>query len=117
MSVLWLAFLLAVSKSISLNHLHHHYWKHFFFTYIFVYFYLFIFIFFYFFRAAPEAYGDSQARGGIRATAAGLHHPHSNAKSEPHLQPTPQLTATPILNPLHEARDRTHVLMDASWVR
>ena len=47
-SVLWLAFLLAVSKSISLNHLHHHYWKHFFFTYIFVYFYLFIFIFFIF---------------------------------------------------------------------
>ena len=45
-------------------------------------------------RAAPEAYGRSQARGPIGAVAASLHHSHSNAKSEPHLQPTPQLTAT-----------------------
>ena len=28
---------------------------------------------FWLFRATPEAYGDSQARGRIRATAAGLH--------------------------------------------
>ena len=48
-----------------------------------------------FFRAAPEAYGDSQARGLIRAVATGLHHSHSNAVSEPRLRPTPQLTATP----------------------
>ena len=41
------------------------------------------------------AYGRSQARGRIRATAAGLHHRHSNAGSEPHVRPTPQLTATP----------------------
>ena len=27
--------------------------------------------------------------------AASLHHSHSNVGSEPHLQPTPQLTATP----------------------
>ena len=33
------------------------------------------------FRAVPAAYGDSQARGGIGATAAGLRHSHSNAKS------------------------------------
>ena len=38
------------------------------------------------------AYGGSQARGPIEAVAAGLHHGHSNAGSEPHLQPTPQLT-------------------------
>ena len=43
------------------------------------------------------AYGSSQARDQIRATAAGLHlchsHSHSNAGSEPGLQPTPQLMA------------------------
>ena len=45
-------------------------------------------------RAAPMAYGGSQARGLIGAAAASLHHSHSNARSEPRLQPTPQLTAT-----------------------
>ena len=35
------------------------------------------------FRAAPVAYGDSQVRGGIGATAVGLCHSHSNAGSEP----------------------------------
>ena len=47
------------------------------------------------FRAAPTACGGSQARGLIGAVAAGLRHSHSNARSKPHLQPTPQLTATP----------------------
>ena len=45
--------------------------------------------------AAPGAYGGSQARGLIGAIASGLHQSHSNARSEPFLQPTPQLTATP----------------------
>ena len=45
--------------------------------------------------AAPAAYGGSQARGLIGAVATGLHHSHSNAGSEPRLQPTPQLMATP----------------------
>ena len=49
------------------------------------------------------AYGGSQARGLIRAVAAGLHQSHSNVGSKPRLQPTPQLTATPILNPLSKA--------------
>ena len=39
----------------------------------------------FFFRAAPAAFGGSQARGRIGATAAGLHHSHSNVRSEPHL--------------------------------
>ena len=52
------------------------------------------FFFFGLFRAAPTAYGSSQARGPIRAVAASLHHRHNNARSEPHLQPTPQLKAT-----------------------
>ena len=47
------------------------------------------------FRAEPVAYGGSQARGLIGAVAAGLHHSHSNAGSEPRLRPTPPLTATP----------------------
>ena len=55
------------------------------------------------FRAAPEAYGGSQATGLIGDVAAGLC--HSNTRSEPHLRRTPQLSATPILNALSEARD------------
>ena len=47
------------------------------------------------FRATPEAYGGFQARVPIRAVATGLYHSHSNARSEPHLQPILQLTATP----------------------
>ena len=56
----------------------------------------FLFLFFVFllllFRAKSMAYGVSQARGQIGATAAGLR--HSNTGSEPHLWPTQQLMAT-----------------------
>ena len=55
------------------------------------------FFFFCLFTAAPAAYGGSQARGLIGTVAAGLHHSHpshSNSRSEPHLWPTPELTAT-----------------------
>ena len=53
----------------------------------------FIYLFYFgLFRAAPTAYGGSKARGLIGAVAAGLHHRNSNAESEPHLRPTPQLT-------------------------
>ena len=48
-----------------------------------------------FFRAAPTAYGGSQARGRIRAVAADVHHGHSNVTFEMRLRPTPWLTATP----------------------
>ena len=45
----------------------------------------FIFLFYFlFFRAATTAYVSSQARGRIRATDAGLHHNHSNARSLTH---------------------------------
>ena len=51
--------------------------------------------FFFFFGAAPAAYGHSQARGLIRAIAAGLCQSHSNARSKLCLQhTTPQLAAT-----------------------
>ena len=45
----------------------------------------------------PRAYRSSQASGRIRAVAASHSHSHtrSNARSEPRLQRTPQLTAMP----------------------
>ena len=47
---------------------------------------LFSFLFFLFFlRAAPVAYGSSQARGRFRVAAASLHYSHYNTGSEPHL--------------------------------
>ena len=52
----------------------------------------FFFGLFAFSRAAPVAYGGSQARGLIGVVAA-KPTSHSNSGSEPHLQPTPQLTA------------------------
>ena len=60
-------------------------------------FFVFFFGLFAFSRAAPVAHGGSQARGLIGAVAAELHQSHSNAGSEPRLQPTPQLTA--VLDP------------------
>ena len=53
------------------------------------------FVFLPFLWATPTAYGGSQVRGLIRAAATDLHQSHSNVGSEPYLQPTPQLTATP----------------------
>ena len=47
------------------------------------------------FKASYAAYGGSQGRGLTEATAASLCQSHSNVRSELHLQPTPQLTATP----------------------
>ena len=44
-------------------------------------FFSFFFLFFFVFRAAPTAYGGSQARGPVRAIAAGLSQSHSNTRS------------------------------------
>ena len=55
----------------------------------------FFFVFFCLFRVTPVAFGDSQARGPIRAAATSLCHNHSNVGLKLHLQPTPQLTAAP----------------------
>ena len=55
----------------------------------------FCLFFFCLFRATPFAYGGSQARGRTGTVATGLCQSHSNSGSEPHLRPTPQLTATP----------------------
>ena len=59
------------------------------------YFYFFWGGLFAFSRATIAAYGGSQARGPIRAVAAGLHQSHSNSGSKPCLRPTPQFTAMP----------------------
>ena len=59
----------------------------------FYFIYVFIFVFC-LFRAAPLAYGGSQARGRIGAVTVGLHQSHSNAGSELHLRPSPQRMAT-----------------------
>ena len=48
------------------------------------YFIYFIYLFIFLFRAAPTAYGGSQARGLIRAVAGSLRHSHSNVGSLTH---------------------------------
>ena len=62
---------------------------------------MFLFLFF-LFRAALAAYGSSQARGLIGATAASLHHSSQQRR---------------ILNPLTETRDQTLNLMVPSRIR
>jgi len=63
-----------------------------------MFFFIFFFFCLFFFAiswAVPASYGGSQARGQIGAVGTSLRQSHSNAGSEPRLQPTPQLTATP----------------------
>ena len=74
------------------------------------------------FRATPVAYGVSQARGRIRATAVGLCHSHSNTTAtaaqdssciyDLHHSSGPCW----ILNPLGKVRDPICVLMDSSQI-
>ena len=65
------------------------------FVFLFLFFFFYSKIVFVFFTATSAAYGNFQARGQIGAAAANLDHSHSNARSEPCLQPTPQLMAMP----------------------
>ena len=65
------------------THIHTH-------AHIYILFFFFFYFCSFFFRAAPAAYGSSQAKGLIGTITAGLCHSHSNARSEPQLQPTPQ---------------------------
>ena len=57
--------------------------------------------FFFLFRVPTVAYGYSQARGCIGAASATYTPAHSNAGS---------------FNPLSEARDQIHKLIDTSWI-
>ena len=54
--------------------------------------------------AAPAAHGGSQARGPIRAVAAGLRQSLSNTGSKPHLRLTPQLPAMPDPQPTEQGQ-------------
>ena len=78
----------------------------------------FCFFFFLSFRAAPAAYGCSQARGWIGATAASLHQSYSNARSASHQICDLQCSSWQrrILNSLSKVRDQTCVLMDTSQI-
>ena len=64
--------------------------------------FLFLFLFL-LFRAAPTAYGNSQARGQI-ATAPGLCHSYSNVGSELRFQPMAQLMATLDPSPIEQGQ-------------
>ena len=69
----------------------------------------------FFFRSCPWHIEVPWLGVELRAAAAGLGHGH--ARSEPRLQRTPHFMHHQILNPLSEAKDRTCVLLFASWVR
>ena len=64
--------------------------------------------------ATGAAYGGCQARGQIRATAAGLRHSTWDLSRVCDLYHSSWQCQ--MLNPLSKARDCTHILMDTSWV-
>ena len=83
----------------------------------FLFIYLFVCLFIYlFFRAAPMAYGGSQARGWLRAAAAA--YATGTAMPDPshicHLHYSSQQRQ--ILNPLSKARDRNRNLIVLSRI-
>ena len=59
---------------------------------------------------------SSQAKGLIRAAPATLHHGHSNMDPSCICDPHHNSWQLCIPNPLREARDRIHILVDTSWV-
>ena len=73
----------------------------------FIYFYLFTFLF----RTTPTAYGNSQARGQIGATAVSLCHSHSHNHSNAETEPSVTYTTTQ-----GNQANQTHILMSTSWI-
>ena len=78
--------------------------------------FLYIYLFIWSFRAAPEAYGGSRARGPIGAAAADLHHSHSNADLSHICDLHCSSWQCWILNPLSKGRDQTCILRDTMSV-
>ena len=74
------------------------------------------FFFFKLFRAAPLAYGSSQARGRIGATSANLCRSHSNGDPSRICDLHHSSWQLWIPNPLSKARDQTCILRDTSQV-
>jgi len=62
------------------------------------------------------AYASSQARSWIRATAVSLCHSHSNVDPSCICNLHHSSQQHRISDPLSEARDQIHILMDMSWV-
>ena len=81
---------------------------------MYIYIYGVLFFVFAFSRAAPSAYGDSQARGLIETEATGLCRSHSNSELEPRQRHSSRQRQIP--KPLSKARDRTPNLMVPSWI-
>ena len=78
--------------------------------------YIYIYFVFCLFKAAPAAYGGSQARDLIRATAASLCQSHGRPDPSHICNPHHSSRQCQILNPLIEARDRTCNLMIPSRI-
>ena len=76
----------------------------------------FSFVLFFPFKAAPTAYGSSQAEGWISATAAA--YTTATATGDPSLVCSLHHSSWQhqILNPLSETKDRTRILMDISRI-
>ena len=70
-----------------------------------------------FIRSTSSEYGSSQARGQIGATAASLHHSHSNGGSELHCNLHHSSWQRQIPDPQMEARGQICILMVRSRVR
>ena len=75
------------------------------------------FFFFAFLGPHPQNMEVPRRGGRIRAVAGGLHHSHSNARSEPYLWPHHSSRQHQILNPLSKSRDGTCNLMVPSRIR
>ena len=67
---------------------------------------------FFLFRATPVAHGNSWTRGRTGAAAAGIHRSHSNTDPSCICNLCCSLRQCWTLNPLSEARDQTHILME-----
>ena len=80
----------------------------------FIFIYLFVYLLF---KATPRAHGSSQTEGRIGAAAASLYHSHSNVKSKPSLQPTPELMAMLDPRPTKQGQRLTRILLDIGWIR